>query len=44
MFASGSPMLSIFLPTLHFICLVFWTMLILHIMRGHDLSGWLKVL
>jgi len=48
MFASTYPLLDVFISTLYFAILIFWIILIFHIMldifRSHDLSGGLVYL
>ena len=48
MFASPYPLLDVFISTLYFAILIFWIILIFHIMldifRSHDLSGGAKAL
>ena len=48
MFAVEYPMLSIFLSSFYFVALIFWIVLVVHIVqdivRSHDLSGVAKAL
>jgi hypothetical protein len=48
MFATDYPLMDVFLSTVYFIFLVFWIILIFHIMwdimRSHDLNGGAKAL
>lgn len=46
MFATGYPLLDVFISTLYLVLFIFWIILIFHIMmdimRSHDLTGPMK--
>ena len=48
MFGSNYPLLDVFVSTFYFIVLIFWIILVFHILsdifRSHDLSGPVKAL